>query len=51
MTPCRMVTTDVSEGIAASMFKFVQSKKPLIGLAVLPVISEQYRQFTVHPET
>jgi len=50
MMPCRMVTTDVSEGIAASMFEFVQSKKPLTGLAVLPVSSEQYRQFTVHPE-
>jgi len=37
MTPCRMVTIDVSEGIAASMFKFVQSKKPLTGLAVLRV--------------
>jgi hypothetical protein len=49
ITPCRMVTIEVSEGIAASMFKFVQSKKPLTGLAVLPVSSELYRQFTVLP--
>jgi hypothetical protein len=45
-----MVTIDVSEGIAASMFKFVQWKKPRTGLAMLPVSSEQYRQFTVLPE-
>jgi len=50
MTPCRMVTIEVSEGIAASMFKFVQSKKPLTGLVVLPVSSEQYRQLNLLPE-
>ena len=45
-----MVTTDVLEGFAASMFKFMQSKQPLTGLAVSPVNSKQYRQFTVRPE-
>jgi hypothetical protein len=50
MMPCRLAVTDVLEGFAASVFKFVQLKKSLTELAVLLESYEQYLHCAVLPE-